>query len=156
MGADPSIAAFREVLDEGLDELRRGIADLSVEELNARPAGGETNSIAVIVTHTVGATMSWLSLATNAPLPPRDRDAEFVTVADEGFAAWAEQRFADCLAILHDDVRWDPSLVRTPDWNPHLAEEPRTAAYAVAHALEHLGEHIGHLHMTAELLRPAD
>jgi uncharacterized protein DUF664 len=155
MTADPSILAFREVLDEGLDELRRGIEGLTVDELNARPAGGETNSIAVIVTHALGATRSWLSLATNAPLPPRDRDAEFVTVADERFGAWAEEQFGVCLALLHDDVRWDPTLTRTPDWNPRLAEEPRTAAYAVGHALEHLGEHIGHLHMTRELLRPS-
>jgi Protein of unknown function (DUF664) len=155
MTADPSILAFREVLDEGLDELRRGIDGLTVDELNARPAGGETNSIAVIVTHSLGATRSWLSLATNAPLPPRDRDAEFVTVADERFGAWAEEQFGVCLALLHDDVRWDPTLTRTPDWNPRLAEEPRTAAYAVGHALEHLGEHIGHLHMTRELLRPS-
>ena len=155
MTADPSILAFREVLDEGLGELRRGIDGLTVDELNARPAGGETNSIAVIVTHALGATRSWLSLATNAPLPPRDRDAEFVTVADETFRAWAEEQLGMCLALLHDDVRWDPALTRTPDWNRHLAEEPRTAAYAVAHALEHLGEHVGHLHMTRELLRPS-
>ena len=155
MTADPSILAFREVLDEGLDELRKGIDGLTVDELNARPAGGETNSIAVIVTHALGATRSWLSLATNAPLPPRDRDAEFVAVADERFGAWAEEQFGVCRAILDDDVHWDPALTRTPDWNPRLAEEPRTAAYAVAHALEHLGEHVGHLHMTRELLRPS-
>ena len=33
-----------------------------------------------------------------------------------------------------------------------MAEEPRTAAYAASHALAHLGEHVGHLHMTRELL----
>ena len=99
----------------------------------------------------LGATTSWLSLATGAPLPPRDRDAEFRTVADDGFGAWTEEQIARCLALL-DGVTWDPALVRTPDWNPRLAEEPRTAAYAVAHALAHLGEHVGHLHMTRELL----
>jgi len=36
-----------------------------------------------------------------------------------------------------------------------LGAEPRSAPYAVAHALAHLGEHVGHLHMTRELLRPA-
>jgi len=152
---DPTIDALREVLDESLDEFRRGIDGLTVEELNARPAGGDTNPIAVIVTHALGATMSWLSLGTGAPLPPRDRDAEFLAVADADFPAWTEDRIARCLAIL-DDVTWDPALLRTPDWNPQLAEQPRTAAYAVAHALAHLGEHAGHLHMTRELLRPAD
>jgi hypothetical protein len=54
-----------------------------------------------------------------------------------------------------DGAEWEPARVGTPSWNPHLAEEPRTAAYSAAHALAHLGEHVGHLHMTRELLRPA-
>jgi hypothetical protein len=150
---DPTIEAFREVLDESLDEIRRGVAGLSVDELNARPAGGETNSVAVIVTHALGATLSWLSLAMGAPLPDRDRDAEFRTVADDGFAATTEERIARCLAVLGYGP-WDPARLGTPNWNARLAE-PRTAAYAAAHALAHLGEHVGHLHMTRELLRPS-
>ncbi len=150
---DPTIDATREVLDESLDEIRRGIADLTVDELNARPAGGNTNSIAVIVAHALGSTLSWLSLGLGAPMPARDRDAEFRTVADETFSAWTEQSIGRCLAVL-DGATWDPARLGTPSWNPRLANEPRTAAYAVAHALAHLGEHVGHLHMTLELLRP--
>jgi hypothetical protein len=150
---DPTIAATRQVLEESLGEISKGVADLSVDELNARPAGGNTNSVAVIVTHSLGATMSWLSLALGLPLPPRDRDAEFRTIADEGFVAWTNQTVAHCLALL-DGATWDPALVGTPDWNPRLASEPRTAPYSLGHALAHLGEHVGHLHMTRELLRP--
>jgi len=149
--ADPTIDAFREVLGESLDEIRRGIADLSVAELNAAPAGGETNSIAVIATHALGATLSWLSLAMGAPLPERDRDAEFRTVAAEDFSDRVEEKIARCLALL-DSGTWDPARMGTPNWNPRLATEPRTAAYAAAHALAHVGEHVGHLHMTRELL----
>ena len=151
MPAVPTIDALREVLEESLDEIRQGIADLSVEELNATPAGGETNSIAVIVTHALGATQSWLSLAMGASLPPRDRPAEFRAVADDGFAAWTEDRIARCLSVL-DGAPWDPARMGTPNWSPQRAEQPRTAAYAAAHALAHLGEHVGHLHMTRELL----
>ena len=151
MASDPTIDALREVLEESLDELRRGVDGPSVDALNAKPAGGQTNTIAVIVTHALGSTRSWLSLAVGAPSPARDRDAEFRAVADEGFAAWTEASIAGCLAVL-DGARWDPGRIGTPDRNPHLAEEPRTAAYAAAHALAHLGEHVGHLHMTRELL----
>jgi hypothetical protein len=151
--ADATIDATREVLEESLDEIRRGVAGLSVAELNARPAGGETNSVAVIVTHALGATLSWMSLGLGLPLPPRDRDAEFRTVADDGFAAWTEQAIARCLALL-DGATWDPARTGVPNWNPRLGAEPRSAPYAVAHALAHLGEHVGHLHMTRELLRP--
>jgi hypothetical protein len=154
VGADPTIEGLREVLDESLDEIRLGIAGLTVDELNAAPAGGETNTIAVIVTHALGATLSWLSLAMGAPLPDRDREAEFRAIADEGFASRTEDSIARCLAVL-DAAEWDPARVGTPNWNPRLSEEPRTAAYAVAHALAHLGEHVGHLHMTRELVRPA-
>src|SRR3954447_22016287 len=151
---DVFIEGTREVLEESLDEIRQGVGDLSVDELNARPAGGETNSVAVIVTHALGAPVSWLSLGLGKPVPPRDRDAEFRTIADEAFVAWAESRIAQCLATL-DGATWDPARMGTPNWNPRLAHEPVSAAYSVAHALAHLGEHVGHLHMTRELLRPS-
>jgi uncharacterized damage-inducible protein DinB len=150
--ADATIVAAREVLEESLDEIRRGVAGLSVDQLNARPAGGETNSIAVIATHALGSTRSWLSLAMGRPLPDRDRDAEFRAVADETFAAWTAEAIARCLAVLEAED-WDPERIGTPTWSPRLAEQPRTAAYALCHALSHLGEHVGHLHMTRELLR---
>ena len=148
--ADATIDGVREVLEESLRELRKGVAGRSVEQLNARPAGGDTNSIAVIVTHALGSTRAWLSLAMGAPMPDRDRPAEFRAVADDGFAAWTDDRIAECLALL-DGTTWDPVRVGTATWT--AAQETRTAAYAAAHALSHLGEHVGHLHMTLELLR---
>ncbi len=95
-----------------------------------------------------------MSLGFGKPLPARDRDAEFRTVADANFGAWTEAAIARCLAVL-DGATWDPARTGVPNWNPRLGAEPRTAAYSVAHALAHLGEHVGHLHMTRELLRPA-
>ena len=151
MAPDPTIEAAREVLDESLDEIRRGIHGLTMEQLNAAPAGGDTNSIAVIATHALGSTLSWLSLAMGAPLPARDRDAEFRAVADDGFAARIEDATARCVAVL-DTGAWDPARVGTPNWSARLASQPCTAAYALSHALAHLGEHVGHLHMTRELL----
>jgi DinB superfamily len=148
--ADATIDGIREVLEESLGELRKGVAGRSVEQLNARPAGGDTNSLAVIVTHALGSTRAWLSLAMGAPMPDRDRPAEFRAVADDGFAAWTDDRIAECLALL-DGATWDPVRVGTATWT--AAQETRTAAYAAAHALSHLGEHVGHLHMTLELLR---
>jgi hypothetical protein len=150
--ADVFIEGTREVLEESLDEIRRGVADLSVDELNARPAGGETNSVAVIATHALASTISWLSLGFGKEPPPRDRDAEFRTVASADFADWTESAIARCLAVL-DDATWDPALMATPNWNSRLTQ-PHSASYSVAHALAHLGEHVGHLHMTRELLGP--
>jgi hypothetical protein len=148
--ADVTIEGLREVLEESLGELRKGVAGLSVEQLNARPAGRDTNSVAVIVTHALGSTRSWLSLAFARPMPARDRPAEFRAVADDGFAAWTDDRITECLSLL-DGATWDPAFVGTTDWT--RPPETRTAAYAASHALSHLGEHVGHLHMTLELLR---
>ena len=148
--ADATLDAVREVLDESLGELRKGVSGLSVEQLNAQPAGGDTNSVAVIVTHALGSTRSWLSLAMGAPMPDRDRPAEFRAVADDGFATWTDAGIAACLALL-DDATWDPERVGVANWT--ASQETRTAAYAASHALSHLGEHVGHLHMTLELLR---
>jgi uncharacterized damage-inducible protein DinB len=151
--ADPVIEATRVVLEESLDEIRKGVADLSVDELNARPAGGNTNSVAVICAHALGSTRSWLSLAFGLAQPPRDRDAEFGTVADAGFKDWTEHSIEGILALL-DGATWDPNLSGVPAWNNRLGAQPRTAPYSLGHALAHLGEHVGHLHMTRELLRP--
>jgi uncharacterized damage-inducible protein DinB len=151
--ADPVIEATRVVLEESLAEIRKGVVDLSVDELNARPAGGNTNSVAVICAHALGSTRSWLSLAFGLPQPPRDRDAEFATVADGAFKQWTEGQIAGIFALL-DGATWDPDRSGVPAWNNRLGAQPRTAPYSLGHALAHLGEHVGHLHMTRELLRP--
>jgi hypothetical protein len=150
---DPMIEGTFEVLQESLGEIRTGVAGLSVEELNARPAGGNTNSIAVITAHALGSTRSWLSLAFGLPQPPRDRDAEFATVADADFANWTETAIMSIFALL-DGATWDATLSGVPAWNNRLGATPRSAPYSLGHALAHLGEHVGHLHMTRELLRP--
>jgi hypothetical protein len=151
--SDPVIEATRVVLEESLGEIRKGVADLSVDELNARPAAGNTNSIAVICVHALASTRSWLSLAFGLPQPVRDRAAEFKTVADADFKDWVEQAIAGVFALL-DGATWDATRSGVPAWNSRLGAEPRSAPYSLGHALAHLGEHVGHLHMTRELLRP--
>lgn len=147
------IEATRVVLEESLGEIRKGVADLTVDQLNARPAGGETNSVAVICAHALGSTRSWLSIAFGLHQPPRDREAEFRTVADADFKDTVEHGIAAIFALL-DGATWDPKVSAVPAWNSRLGAEPRTAPYSLGHALAHLGEHVGHLHMTRELLRP--
>jgi hypothetical protein len=50
------------VLEESLQrELRKGVAGRSVDAAErAATSGGDTNSIAVIVTHALGSTRAWL------------------------------------------------------------------------------------------------
>ena len=118
--SDPTIDAARDVLAESLDKIRRGIAGLTVDQLNAKPAGGETNSVAVIATHALASTRSYMSIAVGAPPPPRDRPAEFRTVAADGFGGWVEDMIGQCLGLL-DGVTFDPSIKGVRTWT----QDPR-------------------------------
>jgi hypothetical protein len=151
--SDPVVEAARSILAEELDELRDATAGLSPEGLNQRPAGEGTNSLAVIAEHALASTRSWLSLATGAPLPPRERPAEFRAVADADFPARVDERIGECLALLDGDVAFDPTRIGTAPWRSAGADEPITAAWALLFALSHLGEHVGHAHVTRDLLR---
>jgi hypothetical protein len=55
-----------------------------------------------------------------------------------------------------DGVTFDPSIEGVRTWTEGLADDPVTASWALLYGTSHLGEHVGHLHMTLELLRPAD
>jgi hypothetical protein len=149
---DPTIEAARDVLGDALGELRATLDGVSVDDLNRRPAGPSSNPLAVIAAHALSSTRSWLSLATGAPLPERDRPAEFRTVADGVFLAWTDSLATDCREILAGDVAFDPARTGTAPWRSHHPDRPVTAAWALLHALDHLGEHVGHAHLTRQLL----
>lgn len=148
---DPFLAAARDVIAESLDELRDAVEGLSLDELNRRIAGEGTNPIAVIVTHALESTMSWTSLAVGAPLPPRDRPSEFAVVADETFGSWVDRRAGECLALLDGAEGFEPTREGVAPWTS--SDVPVTAAWALLHAIAHLGEHVGHAHVMRDLLR---
>ena len=95
---DPTIEAARDILGDSLRELRKAVDGCSSDDLNRRPIEGDTNPLAVLVTHALESTRAWLSLAMGAPITERDRPAEFRAVADDGFADWVEGRSEECLA----------------------------------------------------------
>ena len=152
---DPTIVAAREVLDEALGELQKALEGATVDELNQRPAGDDTNGLAVLATHALHSTRAWLSLAVGAPLPVRDRPAEFAVVVEDpaAFLADFDELATSCRAVLASDAPFDPALVGTAPWRPgELANEPVTAAWALLHALAHLREHVGHAQLTRQVV----
>jgi Protein of unknown function (DUF664) len=151
---DPTIEAARDILGDSLGELHHAVDGCSVEMLNRRPVDDETNPLAVLVTHALHSTRSWLSLATGAPLPDRDRDAEFLVVVDDAdaFRSWLDAMSDECRALLDGDVAFDPAAVGEAPWRAYRPDEPVTAAWALLHALEHLREHVGHAQLTRQLL----
>ena len=150
---DPITPSARFVLKESLGELRAAVEGVPAEALNWRPAGEETNSIAVLATHALQSTRSWLAIAVGAPLPERDRASEFLVTEDDPgeLLRLVDEMSAQCTVLLRDaeDVDW--SATRKTHARPGDAPEEVPAAYAILHALEHLGQHVAHCSLTRQL-----
>jgi uncharacterized damage-inducible protein DinB len=152
---DPTIEAARTIVDDSLRELRTSVDACTADELNRRPAGEDTNGLAVLVTHTLHSTRAWLSLAMGAPLPDRDRPAEFAVVVDDpaAFLSTFDAFAADCRTLLETDAPFEPGRTGTAPWRAgDLAREPVTAAWALLHAIAHLREHVGHAQLTRQVV----
>jgi hypothetical protein len=152
--ADPVIVAARQVLDDSLVQLRAAVDGCTAERLNRRPAGDDTNGLAVLATHALHSTRAWLSIAVGAEPPQRDRPAEFTVVADdaERFLAGIDELAASCRSVLDTEAPFEPDRTGTPTWQPQQDREPVTAAWALLHALAHLREHVGHAQLTRQVV----
>jgi DinB superfamily len=147
--SDPTIEAARGFVKESLDSMRAAIVGAPAEGLNTRPAGDDTNPVAVLVVHAVNSTRWWLSLALGFPLPERDRPSEFLTTvsgADELLALF-DPVAAGCRALLDTDATFEAGAVRE---DPRGGEQV-TAVWALMHAVEHLREHVAHAELTRQL-----
>jgi uncharacterized damage-inducible protein DinB len=150
---DPFLEAARAVFRRSFDELRGSADGLPAEALNWRPVEG-ANSIAVLVTHSLHSTRSWLSVALGVPLPERDRESEFRAAAGEPseMLALLEAMSGQCLGLLDGPGEVDWTAMRRT--HPRLRRgEPQEvpAAWALLHALEHLREHAGQAFLTRQL-----
>ena len=154
MAPDPTIAAARDILADSLEGLRSTLDGCTAEELNRRPAGADSNGLAVLATHALASTRSWLSLAVGASVPDRDRHQEFLAVVEDpaAFMAGVDEVVAACRSLLETDEPFEPGRVGTAPWRTYRSDDPVTAAWALLHALEHLREHVGHAQLTRQLL----
>jgi len=152
---DPITSSARFVLKESLGELRAAVEGVPAEALNWRPAGEETNSVAVLATHALHSTRSWLSVAVGGvELPERDRSAEFRAMEDDPGALLrlVDEMSEECRASLRDagEVDWSATRkISALAWDSSVQEVP--AAFAILHALEHLGQHVAHASLTRQL-----
>ena len=146
---DPTIVAASDLLDRSLNSMREVIARADPEALDWRP-GPDTNSIAVLAVHSMHSTRMWLSVATGAPLPERDRPSEFLATVDgvDELLGFFDTMAADCRALLDTPDPFDPGAVHVTGRDD---EETATGAHALMHALEHLREHVAHAQLTDQL-----
>src|SRR5215467_4532097 len=108
--ADPTVSAAREIFEEKVEGLQAAVDGLPTEALNWRPAGDDTNPLAVLAIHAMGSTRNWLAVALGAPRPERDRSAEFLTVAGEGpeLLAHVDRMAEDCRQLFDDAGPFQP------------------------------------------------
>jgi uncharacterized damage-inducible protein DinB len=148
------LASAAHVLTDDFKEMRSALEGLPDEALNWKPGGEDTNSIAVLTTHVLHSTRSWISTAVGAPLPDRDRDSEFRVTAE---------RTPDLLALLDDFSTQTLALLNNAgeiDWaanrKTHMRPDPDLpeyvpAAFALLHAIEHTGQHVAHVNLTRQM-----
>jgi uncharacterized damage-inducible protein DinB len=151
---DVFTASASHILKDYFADFRRAVTGLPDEAINWRPAGEDTNSFAVLVTHTLHSTRSWISIAVGAPLPERDRDSEFEVKAASA---------ADLLRLLDDfepEIRGlldgAPEVDWTANRKTHMRPDPDLpdyvpAAFAIMHAVEHFSQHVGHIGLTRQI-----
>jgi DinB superfamily len=151
---DPTVTAARDIFEGAIRGLRDAITGLGAEALNWRPAGDDTNPIAVLAVHAMGSTRSWLAVAFGAPLPDRDRDAEFRTAAtgEAELLARMDGVVDDCRHLFDATDAFDPGVMRTSHFRTSAGQaEVVSGAWALLHATEHLSEHVGHAQLTRQL-----
>ena len=151
--SDPTVEAAAEIFSTAVSDLRGAVEGMSADELNRRPAGEDTNSIAVLATHSMHSTRAWLSVAVGAEPPARDRPAEFRAVASKDeLLSLLDEMGTECVSLL-DGATFDPDRTGLAPWRQGPeAEEPVPAAWALIFALVHLREHVAHAQLTRQLL----
>lgn len=142
---------YEDYLERLLDlheDIRKGIAGLPQEALDWILLN-EANSMCAIVTHVAGSTRFWIGDVAMQEPSGRDRDAEFRAkglneaqlleklAANEVYARQALERLTlDDLA----QARPHPTNNRT-----------FTVGWALLHALEHIGIHVGHIQIQRQM-----
>lgn len=134
--------------------MRECVAGFPAEALNWKPAGDGTNSVAVLTTHSLHSTRSWLCTALGEALPDRDRDSEFRVAEDDRDALLAlfDDFASQCNALFDSPRQVDWAAIRRTHTRPDAGDAIQVpAAWALLHAVEHLREHLGQMQLTRQL-----
>jgi hypothetical protein len=147
---DPVVAKIAEQFQVVHGQLRDEVRDLSVEELNWKPAP-ETNSSAVLVVHTLGSEAEVLRVAANVP-GERDRPAEFRVTATGADDLLREIDQADAYieAMAPRITAEDLAAER-----PRGDRPPETGLHWLLTNYGHAREHLAHIQLTKQLYAEA-
>jgi hypothetical protein len=148
-----ALMSFREGLKsiavEHHQDMRETVTGLNAQALNWRP-GPETNSLAVLVIHILGAEHSCVTTALGNPID-RDRDAEFRAVADSPEELIAEIDRVDAIlpGLIDQVTAEDLEAMRTRPNDRLNRENP--GIWWLLHSMRHTREHIGQMFLTRQM-----
>lgn len=145
---------FFEALFDRFHELHQQIeqilADLPSEALDWKPSDG-MNSVSVLVVHITGAERFLIGDIVMGESSNRVREAEF-EAAGMGKEALL-RRLHETEAYIKDALsRLSLSDLEMQRTHPRHGKQV-SVAWAILHALEHAGIHVGHIELTAQLNR---
>lgn len=129
-------------------DIAQGISGLSTEALDWIPGPG-MNSLAVLVAHLTGAERYWIGDVAAQDPSGRVRASEFKI---QGWEAADLQTRLDQTLVYSQGVLSELALDEL-DQMRYSSRDDRnySAAWALAHALEHTALHLGHLQIGREL-----
>jgi uncharacterized damage-inducible protein DinB len=153
---DVEIATYSKYIREKVSQIHAALRDLTEDELNRAPDVPSANSGFVIATHTFGNVRAWvLGIVCGEDLR-RDRPGEFAsrgTYAELGVAACKLTGEIDEVLQKLDPMTLGDRFVPAQElWGEGEPTEMERRD-CLAHVLEHAGIHLGHIHMTVELLK---
>lgn len=148
-----AMTTFREgvktALAEQHQDLRQAIEGLDADALNWTP-GSEMNSIAVLITHSLGAEHSLITTALGEPID-RDREAEFQATAGSVADLTATiDRVDGIVPGLIDRLTEDDLATERGRPNDRLGRT-KPGIWWLLHAVEHNREHMGQIFLTRQM-----
>jgi hypothetical protein len=143
---------FYEELANQFHELHAAILNnlnvLPEEALDWKP-GNETNSVSAIITHITGAERFLIGDVIMQDSSNRNRDAEFLVKGVSKVDL--VRRLNDTEAYLRSSLE----KLRLPDLEATRLHPRRgiqvSVSWALLHALDHTGTHLGHIELTVQL-----
>ncbi|MGE5224548.1 MAG: DinB family protein [Omnitrophica WOR_2 bacterium] len=145
---EPFFKDYLERLNKLHTDIRLEIQDLSQEGLNWKPSP-EMNSIAVIITHLAGAERYYIGDVAGQEPSNRVRESEFRVNDVDAYTLQELLASADTFAaqvlgrLTLSDLEAERSMTG------HV--ETHTAGWALLHALEHTGLHLGHIQIQLQM-----
>lgn len=146
----PESAAFADPIIDAIARIIRCTEGMDTEGLNWRPPAPETNSLAVLATHTMATVEETVCGVLGGQPVPRDREAEFAARVDA--AAPLLARWQTLQGRLRETLTSQP-----PDALNRTVNHPRRGPMSGRHLLitiaQHAAEHAGHAELTRDLYR---